>query len=100
MRSDCAAQLGSGAAGGCRRHDPGHGLETRLAKAAGIASIGGELSHPTGAALRVGGRINDDATMFSMGAGYALSAIQLDYAFVPYRLDLGDSHRISFTAQF
>ena len=36
----------------------------------------------------------------SMGAGYAMSALRLDYAYVPYRLDLGESHRVSLTARF
>jgi hypothetical protein len=32
--------------------------------------------------------------------GYALPGMRLDYAFVPLRLDLGDTHRVSITAQF
>jgi hypothetical protein len=79
----------------------GAGLETRLARGRPmVAMIGGELTHPTGAALRLGARINDDGSSFSMGAGYALAALTLDYAFVPNRLDLGDTHRASFTARF
>ena len=79
----------------------GTGLETRLTRGRPmVAAIGGELMHPTGAALRLGARINDDASRFSMGAGYAMTALRLDYAFVPYRLDLGDSHRVTFTARF
>ena len=45
-------------------------------------------------------RFNDDASSVSMGAGYALGALRFDYAFVPLRLDLGDTHRLSFSAQF
>jgi hypothetical protein len=79
----------------------GTGIETRIARGRPtVAAIGGELTHPSGAALRLGVRINDDTSSFSMGAGYALTALRLDYAFVPYRLDLGDSHRVSFTARF
>jgi hypothetical protein len=48
----------------------------------------------------VGLRFNDDVSSVSMGAGYALGAVRLDYAFVPLSLDLGDTHRISFSAQF
>jgi hypothetical protein len=33
--------------------------------------LGGELTHPTGAALRFGLRLNDEASTFSAGAGYA-----------------------------
>ena len=65
-----------------------------------VAMLGGELTHPTGAALRFGLRVNDQATSFTAGAGYATSALRLDYAFVPDRLELGDSHRISVTARF
>ncbi|MEK7331051.1 MAG: PorV/PorQ family protein [Candidatus Eisenbacteria bacterium] len=79
----------------------GAGLETRLTRGRPmVAAIGGELTHPTGAALRLGVRINDDTSSFSMGAGYALATLRLDYAFVPYRLDLGDTQRVSFTARF
>jgi hypothetical protein len=45
-------------------------------------------------------RFNDTATSISFGAGYALSTLRLDYAFVPLREDLGSTHRIAFTAQF
>jgi hypothetical protein len=79
----------------------GTGVEARLTRGRPmVTAIGVELTHPTGAALRVGARMNDDTSRFTMGAGYALSALRLDYAFVPYRLDLGDSHRVSFTARF
>jgi hypothetical protein len=66
----------------------------------GIAILGAELASPSGAALRFGVRANDDASSMSFGAGYAFHSMQFDYAFVPLRLDLGDTHRISLTAQF
>jgi hypothetical protein len=66
----------------------------------GVGLAGLELAHPTGAALRAGLRVNDDASSLSFGAGYGLGALRLDYAFVPMRLDLGDTHRVSFEAQF
>jgi len=76
-------------------------LETRVSRGRPtVAAIGGELTHPTGAALRLGLRLHDDASIFSIGAGYTLAPLRLDYAFVPYRLDLGDTHRFSFTARF
>ncbi len=65
-----------------------------------VGVLGGELSHPSGAALRLGARLNDDTSIFSVGAGYTLPTLRFDYAFVPYRLDLADSHRFSFTAKF
>jgi hypothetical protein len=79
----------------------GVSLESRMTRGrAAVTMLGGELTHPTGAALRLGVRLNDDASRFSAGAGYAMSALRLDYAFVADRLDLGDSHRMSFTAGF
>ena len=76
-------------------------LEARMARgrpAAGM--LGGELAHRSGAALRFGLRVDDDGTRMSAGAGYAMSALRLDYAFVAQPLDVGDSHRVSFTASF
>lgn len=79
----------------------GASLETRLTRGrAAVAMLAGELGHPSGAALRLGVRANDDASRFSAGVGYAMTSLRLDYAFVSGRLDLGDSHRVSFTAGF
>jgi hypothetical protein len=79
----------------------GASLEGRMTRGrAGVAMLGGELRHATGAALRFGLRVNDDATRLSAGAGYAMTSLRLDYAFVADRLDIGDSHRVSFTASF
>jgi hypothetical protein len=72
----------------------------------GIGMLGLELATTGGArgngaaALRAGLRVNDDASSYSLGAGYALSSLRVDYAFIPLRLDLGDTHRFSFTARF
>ena len=79
----------------------GAALETRVVRGRpAIAMLGGELTHPSGTALRLGLRANDDATRLSAGAGYAMRALSLDYAFVADRLEVGDSHRVSFTARF
>ena len=76
-------------------------LEGRFTRGrAGIGMLGGEVGSESGAAVRVGLRVNDSASSFSAGAGYAFQSLRLDYAFVPYRLDLGDTHRFSFTARF
>jgi hypothetical protein len=76
-------------------------LETRVTRGrASVAMLGGELAHPTGAALRLGLRVNDDSSRLSAGVGYTMTSLRLDYAFVANRLDLGDSHRVSFTAGF
>jgi hypothetical protein len=65
-----------------------------------MALMGAELADLTGASLRLGMRLNDTASLLSLGAGYALQGLRLDYAFVPLRLDLGDTHRFAFTARF
>ena len=76
-------------------------LEGRFTRGrAGVGILGAELTDVSGAALRLGVRANDHASTFSAGAGYALNGLQFDYAWVPFRLDLGDTHRISFTAKF
>jgi hypothetical protein len=64
-----------------------------------VATLGG-ANGAGAAALRGGLRVNDDTSSFSLGVGYALSGLRVDYAFVPLRLDLGDTQRIAFTAQF
>src|SRR5262245_9967067 len=76
-------------------------LEARLTRGrVGVGMLGAELEHSSGAALRAGLRINDEATDFSVGVGYATSKLRVDYAFVPYRMDLGDTQRFSLSAQF
>src|SRR5206468_1872469 len=66
-----------------------------------LGLVGAELTAPqTGAALRIGWRFNDSASSLSVGAGYELRAVRLDYAFVPYDQDLGDTHRFSLSAHF
>jgi hypothetical protein len=62
--------------------------------------LGGEIDSPAGAALRVGFRAGDDVTSWSAGAGWRASALSVDYAFVPSKLDLDDTHRFSLTAKF
>lgn len=76
-------------------------LESRLSKGeSGVGMIGAELSHPTGAALRAGLRLGDTESRLGFGAGWKIESLRLDYAFVPFRLDLGDTHRFSLSAQF
>jgi hypothetical protein len=77
-------------------------LESRLTRGrTGVALVGAELAQPAaGAALRVGARLNDERSSLAFGAGYAFPALRVDYAFVPFRLDLGDTHRFSFGARF
>ena len=66
----------------------------------GVAMLGGEVASPVGAALRGGVRMNDENASFGVGAGYAVKAMRFDYAFVPSGLDIGDTHRFSFSTRF
>jgi hypothetical protein len=77
-------------------------LESRLTRGrSGVAMLGAELAQGvSGAAVRVGARVNDDQSSMAFGAGYAFPSLRVDYAFVPFRLDLGDTHRLSLGAQF
>jgi hypothetical protein len=76
-------------------------LETRMTQGrSGVAMLGGEVTAGMGAALRLGYRLDGDASTFGVGAGYATGALHFDYAYVPAALDLGDTHRLSFSARF
>jgi hypothetical protein len=65
-----------------------------------VASLGGELATDVGASLRMGLRQGDDLSNFSAGVGWKRGTFRADYAWVPSKLDLGDTHRFSFSAQF
>jgi hypothetical protein len=65
-----------------------------------VASLGTELASETGAALRLGWREGDDLSNVSAGLGWSRGTFRVDYAWVPSRLDLADTHRFSFAAQF
>lgn len=76
-------------------------LETRMTRGRqAIVAVGGELNADVGASLRMGFRMGDDIANFSAGAGYAYKLYRVDYAFVPSKLGLADTHRFSFSAQF
>ncbi|HEY3215632.1 MAG TPA: PorV/PorQ family protein [Candidatus Eisenbacteria bacterium] len=85
---------------------PGHlglqgAIEGRFTRGrSGVALLGVEFAGPSGASLRLGFRANDETARFSVGAGGTVGSLHLDYAYVPYELDLGDTHRLSFVAQF
>ena len=92
------ASYGIGLASGMRLTGA---LESRLSSGErGVGMVGAELSHPSGAALRAGLRVGDTESRLGFGAGWTLQNVRLDYAFVPFRLDLGDTHRFSLSAQF
>lgn len=66
----------------------------------GVFALGGELDSPAGAALRIGLRTGDDVASWSAGAGWRTGALRVDYAFIPSRLELEDTHRFSLSARF
>lgn len=81
--------------------DCGLALDTRFARGRqGILAAGGELRSTTGAALRLGWRVNDDIANVSAGLGMRIGRARVDYAWVPSKLDLEDTHRFTFGAQF
>ncbi len=47
--------------------------------------------------LRAGYQTGYDSRDISAGAGFTYKNFRIDYAFVPYQSDLGDSHRFSLT---
>ena len=65
-----------------------------------VLAVGGELTSTVGASLRMGVREGDDLTNFSAGLGYVVGGFGVDYAWVPSKLDLGDTHRFSVNARF
>lgn len=94
-----------GGASWTRQLEHGLGLTAALdARAAqgrqGVLSLGGELASDTGASLRLGARQGDDLSNFGAGMGWKRGTFRIDYAWVPSKLDLGDTHRFSFAAQF
>ncbi len=94
-------------AGGSWSHPLGGGFASTVALDARatrgrepVECAGVELASTVGAALRAGWRHGDDLTDFSAGAGWRHGTFSVDYAWVPAKLDLGDTHRFSFGAQF
>jgi hypothetical protein len=65
-----------------------------------VVSLGGELASDVGASVRMGVRQGDDLSNFSTGVGWRRGTFRVDYAWVPSKLDLGDTHRFSFATQF
>lgn len=71
-----------------------------IAGQAGILALGGELSHSSGLALRGGLRFGDTESSYALGAGWTIRSLRLDYAFVPFGNDLGDTNQFSLAVQF
>ncbi len=65
-----------------------------------VIALGSELASETGVAVRLGLRQGDDLSNFGAGVGWKRGTFSVDYAWVPSKLDLGDTHRFSFATQF
>ena len=76
-------------------------LESNLTAGQGsITMVGAELAHASGFALRGGMRFGDTESNMGLGAGWMLKSLRFDYAFVPFRSELGDTHRFTLATQF
>jgi len=96
-----AARFGGSWSHGFGALDVRGALETSMISGqAGITAFGAELGHKSGFALRGGLRSGDTESTVSFGAGWAVRALSLDYAYVPFRSNLGDTQRFSIAAQF
>ena len=65
-----------------------------------LYAVGGELDSKLGAAVRVGFRANDDVASWSAGLGYRTGGLGVDYAYVPSKLELDDTHRFTLSARW
>jgi hypothetical protein len=61
--------------------------------------LGLEIKPIPSLALRAGWMTGQDAADLTAGAGVAVGRFDIDYAFVPYKDDLGTSHRFGLTAR-
>ena len=62
--------------------------------------VGAEFNYKNLFAIRTGYQTGYDAKNFSSGIGIHYSFLQLDYAYVPFRYDLGSTHTISLGFEF
>ncbi|MBK6767349.1 MAG: PorV/PorQ family protein [bacterium] len=63
-------------------------------------SAGVEYKAPQFLALRAGYIAGLDTQGLSFGAGFFYKRLALDYAFLPYKEELGEGHRVGFTIEF
>ena len=61
---------------------------------------GVEFDHRSGVQLRYGYKFNYDGETYSAGAGFKVKRVRIDYAFLPMRYDLGNTHRVSLGLRF
>lgn len=62
--------------------------------------FGVEYLYSSTLALRGGYQFGYDEKSYSLGFGLKVKSYGLDYAFVPYGSDLGNTHRVSFNIRF
>ena len=60
---------------------------------------GAEYDFPQNFTLRLGYEFGYDEKGFTFGLGFKIRKYGIDYAFVPYSSDLGNTHRISFNVK-
>jgi len=63
-------------------------------------NLGGEVTLLEMLALRLGYIFGNDSYSFTAGFGLHFDQYQLSYAFVPFKYNLGNSHRFSFNIYF
>lgn len=61
-----------------------------------LVNLGTEVNLKQLINLRLGYKIGYDTSDITTGVGFMVKQFRLDYAFVPYKEDLGSTHRISF----
>lgn len=61
--------------------------------------IGAEYDFPQNFSLRLGYEFGYDEKGITFGAGFRIKKYGIDYAFVPYSSDLGNTHRISLNVK-
>jgi len=60
---------------------------------------GAEYEFPQNLSLRLGYEFGYDEKGFTFGVGFKVKKYGIDYAFVPYSSDLGNTHRISLNVE-
>jgi hypothetical protein len=70
-------------------------LSSELGTSTNHYSIGGEVSYDHSVTIRFGYITGIDARGFSAGMGIRYSVVTIDYAYVPFSLQVGNSHLIS-----
>lgn len=76
------------------------GFQEYLKEGTAHAHFGGEISYKENFAVRVGYLSGYDSKNISTGFGVIWKSLNIDYAYVPVKFGLGDSHILSLTYTF